>query len=127
MLCSLYLAVPLLLLIYKIADYLVRIPSRSHPSRDIDNVMITGCDSGFGRLFALRLVRKGFTVFAACLTEKGRTELKEKASGSGSGSGSGRIISFIMDVCDTSSVQKAFEFVKENIAPGDGMLITIHK
>ncbi|NXQ47566.1 BDH protein, partial [Catharus fuscescens] len=30
-------------------------------------VLITGCDSGFGHLLALRLHRLGFTVFAGCL------------------------------------------------------------
>ncbi|KIH46717.1 hypothetical protein ANCDUO_23228 [Ancylostoma duodenale] len=33
-------------------------------------VLITGCDSGFGRELALRCIAKGFTVFAGCLTEK---------------------------------------------------------
>jgi hypothetical protein len=33
-------------------------------------VFITGCDSGFGRLLALKLAQNGITVFAGCLTEK---------------------------------------------------------
>uniref|UniRef100_A0A8C9G880 Uncharacterized protein n=1 Tax=Pavo cristatus TaxID=9049 RepID=A0A8C9G880_PAVCR len=34
-------------------------------------VLITGCDSGFGHLLALRLHRLGFTVFAGCLCPGG--------------------------------------------------------
>ncbi|ETN83704.1 hypothetical protein NECAME_07246 [Necator americanus] len=33
-------------------------------------VLITGCDSGFGRELVFRCIDKGFTVFAGCLTEK---------------------------------------------------------
>jgi len=34
------------------------------------NVLITGCDTGFGRMAAEYLSEKGINVFAACLTEK---------------------------------------------------------
>uniref|UniRef100_A0A674IEV1 Retinol dehydrogenase 5 n=1 Tax=Terrapene triunguis TaxID=2587831 RepID=A0A674IEV1_9SAUR len=50
-------------------------------------VLITGCDSGFGHLLALRLHRLGFTVFADCLCPGGEGAqrlLREAASGSGS-------------------------------------------
>lgn len=33
-------------------------------------VFITGCDSGFGKALALRLLRDGMIVFAGCFTEK---------------------------------------------------------
>ncbi|KAJ3290526.1 Retinol dehydrogenase 5 [Borealophlyctis nickersoniae] len=39
-------------------------------------VLITGCDSGFGHDLCLRLSRKGWTVYAACLTENGVVALK---------------------------------------------------
>lgn len=32
-------------------------------------VVITGCDTGFGRLLAVRLALRGQTVYAACLTK----------------------------------------------------------
>ncbi|VDM63990.1 unnamed protein product [Angiostrongylus costaricensis] len=32
-------------------------------------VFITGCDSGFGRLLAIRLLKMGVNVFAGCYTE----------------------------------------------------------
>jgi hypothetical protein len=44
-------------------------------SRIVDNlprrpVVITGCDSGFGRLLAIRLATRGQHVYAACLNEE---------------------------------------------------------
>uniref|UniRef100_A0A7I4YXW5 Short chain dehydrogenase/reductase family 9C member 7 n=1 Tax=Haemonchus contortus TaxID=6289 RepID=A0A7I4YXW5_HAECO len=38
-------------------------------------VFITGCDSGFGRLLALKLLKMGVNVFAGCYTENGREDL----------------------------------------------------
>ncbi|XP_071596381.1 D-beta-hydroxybutyrate dehydrogenase, mitochondrial-like [Heliangelus exortis] len=49
-------------------------------------VLITGCDSGFGHLLALRLHRLGFTVFAGCLCpggDGGRRLQREAATGPG--------------------------------------------
>ena len=43
-------------------------------------VFITGCDSGFGNLLARQLDRRGMRVLAACLTEKGAEELRNKTS-----------------------------------------------
>ncbi|NWH99805.1 BDH protein, partial [Tichodroma muraria] len=44
-------------------------------------VLITGCDSGFGHLLALRLHRLGFTVFAGCLVCGESSKLLEKSIG----------------------------------------------
>ncbi|NWS67035.1 BDH protein, partial [Crotophaga sulcirostris] len=48
-------------------------------------VLITGCDSGFGHLLALRLHRLGFTVFAGCLSPAGdgARRLRREAEGGG--------------------------------------------
>lgn len=48
---------------------------RDKPSKS-KAVLITGCDSGFGKALALRCVARGFTTYAACLTQKGCDELK---------------------------------------------------
>jgi NAD(P)-dependent dehydrogenase (short-subunit alcohol dehydrogenase family) len=48
--------------------------SRETPSKD-KVVFITGCDTGFGRLLAVRCVKKGFKVYAACLTATACAEL----------------------------------------------------
>jgi NAD(P)-dependent dehydrogenase (short-subunit alcohol dehydrogenase family) len=41
-------------------------------------VVITGCDSGFGLLIALKLSTLGFYVIATCLTDEGVAALKDK-------------------------------------------------
>ena len=41
-------------------------------------VLITGCDTGFGRILAVRLAKKGFKVYAACLSDKGMEEIREE-------------------------------------------------
>ena len=105
-------------LLYKLLDFLIRIPKRTSPSSLVDGIMVTGCDTGFGRIFALRMDRKGFRVFAACLTEKGKTDL-EKASGSG------RLNVFIMDVTDTKSVEKALKHVQDSLPPNTGRFIPL--
>eukprot|EP00742_Colponemidia_sp_Colp-10_P002020 GILJ01002157.1.p1 GENE.GILJ01002157.1~~GILJ01002157.1.p1 ORF type:complete len:325 (+),score=54.49 GILJ01002157.1:25-999(+) len=45
-------------------------------------VVITGCDSGFGRMLAEQLDKEGFRVFALCLTQNGVKALTEKCSSS---------------------------------------------
>ncbi len=42
-------------------------------------VLISGCDSGFGQLLALKCLRADMTVFAGCLSEEGMKKLQEEA------------------------------------------------
>lgn len=67
-------------------------------------VLITGCDSGFGRELALRCISEGFTVFAGCLTEKGKISLKDECS-------SPKLHTISLDVTCDKSVWKAKEYV----------------
>jgi NAD(P)-dependent dehydrogenase (short-subunit alcohol dehydrogenase family) len=39
-------------------------------------VVVTGCDTGFGEMAAIRLSKQGFQVVAGCLTEEGAARLK---------------------------------------------------
>ncbi|XP_057614037.1 retinol dehydrogenase 16-like [Chionomys nivalis] len=71
------------------------------------HVFITGCDSGFGNLLARQLDRRGMRVLAACLTEKGAAELRNKTSD--------RLKTVILDVTKTESVVAATQWVKECI------------
>ncbi|VDO63153.1 unnamed protein product, partial [Heligmosomoides polygyrus] len=66
-------------------------------------VLITGCDSGFGRELALRCISEGFTVFAGCLTEKCLSPKLHTVS---------------LDVTSDESVQKAELYVKKNLTDG---------
>ena len=49
-------------------------------------VVITGCDSGFGRELAVELCRCGYTVFACCLLPS--PDLEREAASIGPGAGS---------------------------------------
>lgn len=69
-------------------------------------VLVTGCDSGFGRRLALRLADRGYYVLAGCLTKDGARSLVEA-------SGTDRIEAFELDVTSDESVARAGELVAE--------------
>nr|XP_025950353.1 D-beta-hydroxybutyrate dehydrogenase, mitochondrial-like [Dromaius novaehollandiae] len=76
-------------------------------------VLITGCDSGFGHLLALRLHRLGFTVFAGCLCPGGegaRRLQREAAAGS-----AGRLRVLRLDVTRARDVLAAKELVLRDL------------
>ncbi|ELT90623.1 hypothetical protein CAPTEDRAFT_192010 [Capitella teleta] len=100
----------LLFILYKILDYVIRIPFISNVDRK--KIMVTGCDSGFGRLFAIRMANKGVTVFASCMTDDGKKQLEQSST---------NIKAFIMDITDVDSVQKAYEFVTGHLASNEGL------
>ncbi|XP_005363778.1 retinol dehydrogenase 2-like [Microtus ochrogaster] len=71
------------------------------------HVFITGCDTGFGNLLARLLDRRGMRVLAACLTEKGAEELRNKTSD--------RLETVILDVTNTENIVAATKWVKERV------------
>lgn len=76
-------------------------------------VVVTGCDSGFGKGVATKLASKfGFHVFACCYSTetKGYKELQELSKTS-----KGKLDLLLLDVTSDESVQAAFEFVKQNL------------
>ncbi|XP_075531948.1 retinol dehydrogenase 7-like [Dermacentor variabilis] len=70
-------------------------------------VLITGCDTGFGHRLAKRLSRKGFLVFAGCLSSKsdGAKELKLLPN----------INVMQLDVTDQKQIDDALDAVKEQL------------
>lgn len=70
-------------------------------------VLITGCDTGFGHRLAKRLSRKGFLVFASCLsfTSPGAKELKSFSN----------VNVLELDVTKQEQVDKASVTVKEHL------------
>ncbi|CEF62394.1 Short-chain dehydrogenase/reductase SDR family and Glucose/ribitol dehydrogenase family and NAD(P)-binding domain-containing protein [Strongyloides ratti] len=73
-------------------------------------ILITGCDSGFGKHLALKCIRNGMVVFGTCMTEKGKNELFEEGKKYGS-----KCFPFIMDVTDDESCSNGLILVKENL------------
>ncbi|KJH53747.1 oxidoreductase, short chain dehydrogenase/reductase family protein [Dictyocaulus viviparus] len=71
-------------------------------------VLITGCDSGFGRELAVRCITEGFTVFAGCLTDEGKRSLEEECLSS-------KLHAIPLDVTSDESVRKAREQVASRL------------
>lgn len=73
-------------------------------------VLITGCDSGFGRATAIQLDKMGVRVLATCLTKKGEQSLKSVASD--------KLKTFQMDVTNSQQIKDVHEEVTKVISPG---------
>ena len=61
---------------YWLFDWLIRIPCIPVRALKSRYVVITGCDSGFGRVAAKMLDDRGFYVFATCMTQDGEEYLQ---------------------------------------------------
>ena len=111
-----FYAAPVLFIGYKILDWLYRYPHYRIPAGHVDYILITGCDTGFGNIFARRLDSKGFHVFACCLTEKGCQELREECSS--------KMRSFVMDITQDDSVKAGYDLVRNALPTGTGNTLT---
>ncbi|GAX28911.1 17beta-estradiol 17-dehydrogenase / 3alpha(17beta)-hydroxysteroid dehydrogenase (NAD+) [Fistulifera solaris] len=74
---------------------------KGHPTRE-SAVVITGCDTGFGRDVALRAAEAGYIVFAGCLKEESVTERNQLSN---------NIKAFTMNVTNDEHVEKAAQMV----------------
>ena len=81
-------------------------------------VLVTGCDSGFGRETALRLDSLGFNVFATCLTSEGKENLTAACSK--------RLSALHLDVTDSEEIKKTFKFVAQYLPENRGKLPYIY-
>uniref|UniRef100_A0A1I7ZD96 17-beta-hydroxysteroid dehydrogenase type 6 n=1 Tax=Steinernema glaseri TaxID=37863 RepID=A0A1I7ZD96_9BILA len=95
-------------LLYYVARYLWELITLGDLHRRA--VFISGCDSGFGRLLALKCVRNGIPVFAGCLTKEGGEKLKADAEGF-----KGQLETIPLDVTSDSSCQEAAKTVKSKL------------
>ncbi|XP_069614626.1 retinol dehydrogenase 7-like [Ranitomeya imitator] len=75
-------------------------------------VFITGCDTGFGKLLAKKLDKRGMKVLAACLTDAGAENLKSETSS--------RVQTVVFDVTDGKGVRAAADWV-EQLVKGEGL------
>lgn len=71
-------------------------------------ILVTGCDSGFGCDFSLSLVKKGWKVYAGCLTPQGVAALQTRAAGS-----AGTMIALPMDVTKQADIDRMVKKIKE--------------
>ena len=76
-------------------------------------VLITGCDSGFGRETAIRLDKMGVCVLATCLTKQGEESLKSVTSN--------KLQTFELDVTNSQQVKEVYEEVKRKIPSDAGI------
>lgn len=97
-------------LTYRFIDVLYRKPAISCSGR---YVLVTGTDTGFGHALTRRLDAKGCHVIATYMTAEGEEELKRNCSD--------RLNTIHMDISDTASVAKVYEFVKEILPHGKGL------
>ncbi|XP_015759500.1 PREDICTED: dehydrogenase/reductase SDR family member 9-like isoform X1 [Acropora digitifera] len=97
----LLLAIALLSIIYLVARLLPK------PKIDIKGkyVLITGCDTGFGRATAIELDRMGAYVLATCLTNEGEKSLKSVTSD--------KLKTFQMDVTNSKHIKHVYEEIKK--------------
>ncbi|XP_062612744.1 retinol dehydrogenase 16-like [Saccostrea cucullata] len=110
--CCLILALFVVLyVVYKVYEF--HKGKTSVENKNNRYVLITGCDSGFGNALARLLDKQGVPVFAACLTEKGGTELKKHTSS--------RLRVLQLDVTDQKSIRNAVEFVKRHLPKSSGL------
>ena len=96
--------------------------SRKETPRDViagKYVMITGCDTGFGREIAVRLDLLGARVIATCLTSEGRAGLRRVCSS--------RLMTVLLDITQSSQIQRVYEEVKRVIPRDEGMSLSENK
>ncbi|NXO32876.1 RDH16 dehydrogenase, partial [Cisticola juncidis] len=71
------------------------------------HVLITGCDSGFGKLLARQLDARGLRVLAACLSEAGAAQLRAATSE--------RLQTVLLDVTSSKSIAELTAWVRERV------------
>jgi len=81
-------------------------------------VLITGCDTGFGRETAIRLDKMGVRVLATCLTKDGEQSLRSVTSD--------KLTTFQMDVTNSQQIKGVYEEVKRQIPRDSGIYIAVY-
>jgi len=98
-------------------------PSK-HPDRELA-VVITGCDSGFGKEIALRAAETGYVVFAGCLREESFVQFRMVSSQQ-----TGNVIPLKMDVTIGDEVVNAAlrvsEWIEEAEKKSNGKKRVLH-
>uniref|UniRef100_A0A0K0FYL0 NAD(P)-binding protein n=1 Tax=Strongyloides venezuelensis TaxID=75913 RepID=A0A0K0FYL0_STRVS len=77
-------------------------------------IIITGCDSGFGKELAIKCNNKGFIVFACCLTKEGYDNISNTNK---------RIIPYILDITDSSNINEFVDYVTNTISNSESWIL----
>ncbi len=85
--------------IYGFIDLVLGSRPLEHQKRRFHLVVVTGCDSGFGRDLAISLTHDGFEVVAGCMNEMSLSDLEALGSDR-------RLHAVHLDVTDDDSVRK---------------------
>ena len=101
--CCLTSIVAIFSALYFLINFLV---DRSVSTKIRKNVLVTGCDSGFGLATALELSESNCKVFAGCLTTGGVDRLQSDPKFQG--------MAFIMDVTKNEDVEKAKKIIQND-------------
>jgi len=108
-------AVLLVVLLYRVMDWLLRRGLVADVTSKY--ILITGCDTGFGRRTCEKLDLLGCNVIATCLTETGVSGIQRDCSW--------RVKAILMDVTNAESIQKAVETVSRILPQGKGWKLFI--
>ncbi|KAI1710866.1 short chain dehydrogenase domain-containing protein [Ditylenchus destructor] len=87
------------------------IPEVTNTNKAKRAVFISGCDTGFGRLLALKCVRNGIPTYAGCLTKEGEENLIEESKDWSHG----KLVTVLLDVTSDDSVKLAAELVEKHL------------
>lgn len=107
---SLLLIVPTSILALLVLWYFLKLLLPKPKVSDFKNkfVLITGCDTGFGNMSAIRLDEMGFRVIATCLTKEGVDLLQTSCSD--------RLVGMVMDVTNSTQIRDVYTKVKSLVA-----------
>jgi len=106
----------LFLIVLGIVPYFIirYLANQKYPSSSLigKSILITGCDTGFGNLAAIKIASRGdLKVFAGCLTDKGVQDLSSKAN----------IHPFRLDITKQASIDEAYEMIKSELGQDNGL------
>ncbi|KHN76524.1 Short-chain dehydrogenase/reductase family 9C member 7 [Toxocara canis] len=110
MLCCFFFAF-ILLVLYYLVKYFLELPKVANLTEKV--IFITGCDTGFGRLLAVKCAERGMKVFAGCLTKEGERSLKSEGEET-----HGSIRTMHLDVTNQESIEKAVVFTEMQLSGG---------
>lgn len=101
-----------LVAVFIVCSWLLRSLKIPHRYNDL-YVLITGCDSGFGRETVYRLDKLGFHIFAGCLTENGVIGVQQSSSV--------RVYATQVDITKSEQIDNWLSVVKSHLPANKGL------